>query len=165
MSSGSFGHSIQGDTSCPEMERNIAVLFLVETTPRPIKAPHISWRRRAGSRNRIQRSLKKCPKNGRNPSHNCTASLFQLAQHAGQDLLDKLLDLVLLLWLLLLLLLVVLLLRVLMRLLMRRMRRLICAGFGAWILWVAVVLRHFGWPASQVDIDTSGVFLCGILQT
>lgn len=101
-------------------------------------------------------------KSSRKSSHNRTTGLFQLAQHARQDLFDKLLDLVLLLWLLMLL---VVLLRILMRLLMRWLRGMIRASSSAWVLSVVVILGHVGWSARQVDIDTPSVLLGGILQT
>lgn len=80
-----------------------------------------------------------------NLSHNHTASLLQLAHHARQKRIDDLLDHVVLL-----LVLVVLLAGVLV------MRRglLVVSSRG-----------HISRSTGEVDIDTTGVFLGGILQT
>lgn len=86
--------------------------------------------------------------------HNHTASLLQLAQHTRQDGIDHLLDLVLLLVLPTMLLLLLLLVWLLVILL---------AG-----VLVGVVRRRngaqIGRTTSQINVDTTGVFLSGVLQ-
>lgn len=91
--------------------------------------------------------MKTVKKESDNLSHNHTASLLQLAHHARQKGIDHLLDRVVLL---LVLVLVVLLAGVLV------MRR------G---LLVVAARGHISRSTGEVDIDTTGVFLGGILQT
>jgi len=95
------------------------------------------------------------------PLHNHTASLLQLAQHTRQDGIDHLLDLVLLLVLPAMLLLLLLLVRLLVVLLAGV---LLVRG-----LLVLVVVRRrngaqIGGTAGEINVDTTGVFLSGVLQ-
>lgn len=83
-------------------------------------------------------------------SHNHTASLLELPQHLGQQLLGQLLQLVGLLLLALVL--------TLLALVPRRLAR-IATVLGR------MVGRHDSLATSQVHIDTTRIFFSGILQT